>query len=378
MADHLKPTVTSTYSNFVSELDARFDDLAVGLDPAVTSVTNVFTNSIRWSSASNKWQKFNGTSWADLTSTFSISISGNAGTVTNGVYTTGSYANPSWITSLVGSKISGDIAGNSGSATQLATARNINGVAFNGTSAISINLNNNATFNNAGAGAASGSTFNGGTALTVSYNTLGAPSTSGTGASGTWGISISGNAATVTNGVYNNSGTYGINITGNAATATSATSATNATSASSAGIASQVTVNYSNDSNSTYQMLWGSGNSVYGTAGIYCNPAIDTIYVTEVQATSDERLKTNWRNLPDDFVKRLSTVKSGIYDRVDIPKTQAGSSAQDWQKLLPEVVSENEGGMLSLAYANAALVSVIELAKEIQMLKEKIKQLENK
>ena len=33
------------------------------------------------------------------------SVSGNAATVTNGVYTTGSYANPSWITSLAASKV---------------------------------------------------------------------------------------------------------------------------------------------------------------------------------------------------------------------------------------------------------------------------------
>jgi hypothetical protein len=36
-------------------------------------------------------------------------ISGNAGTVTNGVYTTGSYANPSWITSIDYSKLSGTV-----------------------------------------------------------------------------------------------------------------------------------------------------------------------------------------------------------------------------------------------------------------------------
>jgi len=220
MADHLKPTLTSNYSSFVTELDGRFDDLTVGLDPAVTTATNVPTNSIRWSSAVNKWQKYNGTSWADLTALYNISISGNAATVTNGVYTTGSYANPSWITSLAGSKITGDIAGNAGSATRLATARNINGVAFDGTAAISVNLNNSVTFNNTGTGSTSGSTFNGGTGLTVSYNTIGAPSTTGANASGTWGISISGNAATVTNGVYNNGGTYGINISGNAATVT--------------------------------------------------------------------------------------------------------------------------------------------------------------
>jgi hypothetical protein len=48
-----------------------------------------------------------------FSSTISGSISGNAGTVTNGVVTTGSYADPSWITSLAGSKISGTIDGGS-------------------------------------------------------------------------------------------------------------------------------------------------------------------------------------------------------------------------------------------------------------------------
>ncbi len=220
MADHLKPTITSTYSNFVTEMDARFDDLAVGLDPAVTSATNVPSNAISWSSASNKWQKFNGTSWGDLSALYSISISGNAGSVTNGVYTSSTYANPTWITSLAGSKITGDISGNSGSATRLATPRNINGVTFDGTAAIGINLNTSVTFNSAGTGGASGTTFNGGSAATISYNTIGAPSTTGANASGTWGISITGNAASVTNGVYNNGGTYGINISGNAASVT--------------------------------------------------------------------------------------------------------------------------------------------------------------
>jgi hypothetical protein len=44
--------------------------------------------------------------------------------------------------------------------------------------------------------------------------------------------------------------------------------------------ANQVSINYSNDSNSTYQMLWGSGDSVYGTGGIYCNPYSDTVYAS--------------------------------------------------------------------------------------------------
>jgi hypothetical protein len=49
--------------------------------------------------------------------TWGISITGNAATATNGVVTTGSYADPSWITSLAGSKISGNISGNAANVT---------------------------------------------------------------------------------------------------------------------------------------------------------------------------------------------------------------------------------------------------------------------
>ena len=48
-----------------------------------------------------------------LPATINANITGNAATVTNGVYTTGSYANPSWITSLDGSKITGNLDGGS-------------------------------------------------------------------------------------------------------------------------------------------------------------------------------------------------------------------------------------------------------------------------
>lgn len=169
MADHSLPTLSSTYTDFLAKLDARLDDLAVGLDPAATTSTNLPDKSIRWTGASNKWQKYNSTTsaWDDLATAYGINISGNAAT-----------------------------------ATKLATSRNINGVAFDGTTAISINLNTAITFNNGGSGAVSGTTFDGSTARVVSYNTVGAPSTTGTNASGTWAIDISGNAATVTNGVY--------------------------------------------------------------------------------------------------------------------------------------------------------------------------------
>lgn len=53
----------------------------------------------------------------DASGTWGIDITGNAATVTNGVTTTGSYADPTWITSLAGSKVSGNISGNAGNVT---------------------------------------------------------------------------------------------------------------------------------------------------------------------------------------------------------------------------------------------------------------------
>jgi hypothetical protein len=114
--------------------------------------------------------------------------------------------------SITGTPISGSTVGGttitastqfSGPGTGLtgtASGLSIGGSAASATTAGSVT--NSVTFNNSGTGAVSGTTFNGSAAQTISYNTIGAPSTSGTGASGTWGINVTGNAGTVTNGVY--------------------------------------------------------------------------------------------------------------------------------------------------------------------------------
>ena len=118
--------------------------------------------------------------------------------------------------------------------TGTATSLSIGGNAVTATSAGSVT--NSVTFNSGGAGGVSPITYNGSVAQTISYNTIGAPSTTGSGASGTWGIAISGNAATVTNGLYS-TGSYsnptwltsisGSIVSGAVASATLAASATN-------------------------------------------------------------------------------------------------------------------------------------------------------
>lgn len=94
-----------------------------------------------------------------------------------------------------------------------------------------------------------------------------------------------------------------------------------------------------------------------------------------VVANSDERLKENWRSVRPDFITALSKVRSGVYDRTDIKATQAGVSAQSLWSVLPEAVSTDSNGTLSVAYGNAALVACVELAKEIVALREQVAQL---
>jgi hypothetical protein len=95
-----------------------------------------------------------------LTGNVTGNVSGNAGTVTNGVYTNGSYANPAWITSLAASKVGLGSVEN----TALSTSTHYIGT------------------------------------TSITYNRASASQT-------LTGVSIDGNAGTVTNGVYTN-GSY--------------------------------------------------------------------------------------------------------------------------------------------------------------------------
>jgi len=99
-----------------------------------------------------------------------------------------------------------------------------------------------------------------------------------------------------------------------------------------------------------------------------------------VTAYSDERLKKDWAPLPADFIERLAKVKAGTYTRIDSGERQAGSSAQEWQKLLPEVVMEStdEAKTLALAYGNASLVAAVKLAERVVALEARIAALEAK
>lgn len=80
----------------------------------------------------------------------------------------------------------------------------------------------------------------------------------------------------------------------------------------------------------------------------------------------------NWRGFPADFIEQLAQVQNGVYDRVDRNQTQVGVGAGSLQKVMPDAVVK-ENGLLAVAYGNAALAAVVELAKRVVSLEKHIK-----
>jgi hypothetical protein len=95
-----------------------------------------------------------------------------------------------------------------------------------------------------------------------------------------------------------------------------------------------------------------------------------------VTAYSDERLKKDWEKLPSNFVEELAKIKSGTYTRIDSGERQVGVGAQSLQAILKEAVSEKEE-YLGVHYGNAAMVSAVELAKEVVDLRARVAILES-
>lgn len=80
--DFNKPATTDAYAVFASAVRDLAADLAKGLDPAVVSTANIPTNAIRWNSAQNRDEIYNGSAWVVKSALYSINISGNAATAT--------------------------------------------------------------------------------------------------------------------------------------------------------------------------------------------------------------------------------------------------------------------------------------------------------
>ena len=82
MANWSNPTLTSTYTNFVTEVKDRDVDLALQFDG--TTSTNLTTGTIRWNSTLNRWQKWSGSAWGELATTYALTALSTTGTAVFG------------------------------------------------------------------------------------------------------------------------------------------------------------------------------------------------------------------------------------------------------------------------------------------------------
>jgi hypothetical protein len=225
------------------------------------------------------------------------------------------------------------------------------------------------------------------TFLTTENYTSYSPTLTGGSASGTWGIAISGNAARATraNGNFYIDDNYGNGVVG-------VYSSYRYQTVYAMGDSYKMSADGTSLSN-MYGIAWSHPNAggaagnltdhgllIINAGGFRCAISNSIVASANITAYSDERLKTNWRDMPEDYVARLAKVKVGIYDRTDQEDvTQVGVSAQSFQNLLPQAImtAKDEMQTLSVSYGNAALASAVELAKDNVELRARIERLES-
>ncbi len=270
--------------------------------------------------------------------------------------------------------ITAALTGNASTATALATARTIGGVSFDGTASINLPGVNSAGNQDTSGNAATATTAT--TATNQSGGTVSATNAAYTGTltGGTGVVNIgsgqvykdaSGNV-----GIGTSSPTFKLSVIAGSTQLSAGTSAQAGLRVGyDSGVASITGINHDNDTFNPISFFTGaSASASLDTSGNFTATGNVTAY-------SDERLKKDWEEVKPNFVDQLANVKSGTYTRTDSDARQAGVSAQSLQELLPETVMAGKDGMLSVAYGNAAMVAVVELAKEVRKLKEELRAL---
>lgn len=322
MADWNKPALTDAYADFLAYLKARDADLAKGLDPAKVTVTNPLTDTIRWNSVNSKWEKFNGSAWADLSSSYAIAISGNAGSATK----------LATARTLAVSIITTDPTNPTfdGSADKTLQAKLTSALVTSALGFTPYNATNPSSYAVRTGDALSG-TFTGSPTFSGNPTFSGVP-VFNNGASFTNNLSASADCTVYFQGVFRNLGTL---------------------------IGTNDVYLYESSANAFSIRTGASGSYAYTTIDTTGNITSQG----DLTAFSDERWKTNWRDLPASFLADLANVKMGLYDRIDTKATQVGVSAQALRNVLSCAVLESGTGNLSVAYGNAALASCVALAR---------------
>lgn len=121
-------------------------------------------------------------------------------------------------------------------------------------------------------------------------------------------------------------------------------------------------------------MNFKSPNGVFQFSDDQGSIADSDLYTGTLHQASDKRLK---ENITDLFInsETIAQMPSIYFNFIGKEDKHVGTIAQEWQKILPEVVKTTSNGTLSMDYASTSMVCAISLAKEIVKLKEEIEEL---
>ena len=143
-------------------------------------------------------------------------------------------------------------------------------------------------------------------------------------------------------------------------------------------VASSITVTDDTSTNATRYIVFVDGTSGTVTenvssTGLTFNPSTGLLTSTDYNSTSDISLKENISpiNNPLETISQLSGIK---FSWKNSKETSFGLSAQDVEKILPEIVRTRADGLKGINYLNiiAFLVEAIkDLKKEVDTLKQK-------
>ena len=80
------PQLSSTYTDFISEVKNRDEDVATQFQN--TTATNIPTNAVQWDASAGRWKKYTGTIWGELTTNYKLTSVEVTGTTkpANGLY----------------------------------------------------------------------------------------------------------------------------------------------------------------------------------------------------------------------------------------------------------------------------------------------------
>ena len=111
--------------------------------------------------------------------------------------------------------------------------------------------------------------------------------------------------------------------------------------------------------------FFNGGNVGIGTAspGYTLDVAGSVRATVEVLSTSDARLKTDIRVI-ENALDKLVNIRGVTFLKSGADSRSAGVIAQEVQEVLPEVVTEDENGYMSVAYGNMVGL-LVEAIKEL-------------